>query len=69
MSKNTANQLSENRVFKPAKEFSKKARIQSMAQYHAPWFEPQAVLGEIGVGRYGGGAACLCGTDARPGGG
>ena len=39
MSKNTANQLSETRVFKPAKEFSKKARIQNMAQYRALWEE------------------------------
>ena len=29
----------ENRVFKPAKEFSKKARISSLAQYKAMWVE------------------------------
>ena len=39
MSKNTENQLSETRVFKPAKEFSRKARIQNMAQYRALWEE------------------------------
>src|SRR3954468_8788219 len=31
--------LVENRVFKPAKEFSKKARIQSLAQYKEMWEE------------------------------
>ena len=33
MSKNIESHLSEDRVFKPSKEFSKKARIKSMAQY------------------------------------
>jgi len=39
MSNNTESQLHENRVFKPSKEFSKKARIQSLAQYRAMWEE------------------------------
>jgi acetyl-CoA synthetase len=39
MSKNIESSLVENRVFKPAKEFSKKARIQSMAQYRRLWEE------------------------------
>jgi acetyl-CoA synthetase len=39
MSNNIESHLVENRVFKPAKEFSKKARIQSMAQYRAMWEE------------------------------
>ena len=33
MSKNIESHLVEDRVFKPAKEFSRKARISSMAQY------------------------------------
>jgi acetyl-CoA synthetase len=33
MSKNIESHLSEDRVFKPSKEFSKKARVKSMAQY------------------------------------
>ena len=33
MSNNIESHLVENRVFKPSKEFSKKARIKSMAQY------------------------------------
>jgi hypothetical protein len=33
MSKNIESHLSEDRVFQPSKEFSKKARIKSMAQY------------------------------------
>jgi acetyl-CoA synthetase len=33
MSKNIESHLNEERVFKPSKEFSKKARIKSMAQY------------------------------------
>ncbi len=39
MSNNIESTLVENRVFKPAKEFSKKARISSMAQYKAMWEE------------------------------
>jgi len=39
MSNNIESHLVENRVFKPAKDFSKKARIQSMAQYRALWEE------------------------------
>ena len=39
MSKNTKSQLQETRVFKPAKDFAKKARIGSMAQYRAMWEE------------------------------
>ena len=39
MSKNIESHLVENRLFKPSKEFSKKARIQSMAQYRAMWEE------------------------------
>ncbi|MGB8353739.1 MAG: acetate--CoA ligase [Chthoniobacteraceae bacterium] len=39
MSKNTESQLHENRIFKPSKEFSKKARIQSLAQYRTMWEE------------------------------
>jgi len=39
MSPNTANQLVEKRVFKPNKDFSKKARVQSLAQYKAMWEE------------------------------
>ncbi|HSI12030.1 MAG TPA: acetate--CoA ligase [Chthoniobacter sp.] len=39
MSSNIESHLTENRVFKPAKEFSKKARIQSLAQYKAMWEE------------------------------
>ncbi|MEA3208519.1 MAG: acetyl-CoA synthetase [Chthoniobacter sp.] len=35
----SANQLIENRVFKPSKEFSKKARIQNLAQYRKMWEE------------------------------
>jgi acetyl-CoA synthetase len=36
---NIESNLVENRVFKPAKEFTKKARIQSMAQYRKMWEE------------------------------
>jgi len=39
MSNNTESQLHENRLFKPSREFSKKARIQSMAQNRAMWEE------------------------------
>ncbi|HEY3899111.1 MAG TPA: acetate--CoA ligase [Chthoniobacter sp.] len=39
MSSNIESHLIENRVFKPAKEFSKKARIQSLAQYRKMWEE------------------------------
>jgi acetyl-CoA synthetase len=39
MSTNIESHLVENRVFKPAKEFSKKARIQSLAQYRKMWEE------------------------------
>ncbi len=39
MSKNIESTLVENRVFKPSKEFSKKARISSMAQYKSMWEE------------------------------
>ena len=39
MSNNIESHLIENRVFKPSREFSKKARIQSMAQYRAMWEE------------------------------
>jgi acetyl-CoA synthetase len=39
MSQNIESHLVENRVFKPSKEFSKKARIQSLAQYRAMWEE------------------------------
>jgi acetyl-CoA synthetase len=39
MSNNIESHLIENRVFTPAKEFSDKARIQSMAQYRAMWEE------------------------------
>ena len=39
MSKNIESHLVENRLFKPSKEFAKKARIQSMAQYRAMWEE------------------------------
>ncbi len=39
MSENTKSQLVENRVFKPAADFSKKARVKSMAQYRAMWEE------------------------------
>ena len=39
MSNNIQSTLVENRVFKPAKEFSKKARISSMAQYQKMWKE------------------------------
>ena len=39
MSNNIEWPLIENRVFKPAKEFSKKARIQSLAQYRRMWEE------------------------------
>ncbi len=39
MSKNIESTLVENRVFKPAKEFSKQARISSMAQYRKMWKE------------------------------
>ena len=39
MSKNIESHLVENRVFKPSKEFSKKARIQALAQYREMWEE------------------------------
>ena len=39
MSTNIESTLVENRVFKPAKEFAKKARISSMAQYREMWEE------------------------------
>jgi len=39
MSNNIESHLNENRVFKPAKEFSKKARIRSLAQYKKMWDE------------------------------
>ncbi len=39
MSKHIESSLVENRVFKPAKEFAKKARISSLAQYKAMWEE------------------------------
>ena len=39
MSNNIESHLIENRIFKPSREFSKKARIQSMAQYRAMWVE------------------------------
>ena len=39
MSNNIESTLVENRVFKPAKEFSKRARISSMAQYKEMWEE------------------------------
>jgi acetyl-CoA synthetase len=39
MSNNIESHLHENRVFKPSKEFVKKARIQSLAQYKKMWNE------------------------------
>ncbi|HYR58295.1 MAG TPA: acetate--CoA ligase [Chthoniobacteraceae bacterium] len=39
MSQNDATQLVEKRVFKPSRDFSKKSRIQSLAQYRAMWDE------------------------------
>jgi acetyl-CoA synthetase len=39
MSQNIESTLVENRVFKPSKEFSKKARISSMQQYRKMWEE------------------------------
>jgi acetyl-CoA synthetase len=39
MSKNIESHLNETRVFKPSREFSKKARIKSLAQYRAMWRE------------------------------
>ncbi len=39
MSENNSTQLIEKRVFKPSKDFSKKARIQNMAQYRAMYDE------------------------------
>src|ERR1700677_1137093 len=39
MSNNIESHQVENRVFKPSKEFSKKARIQSLAQYRKMWEE------------------------------
>jgi acetyl-CoA synthetase len=39
MSANIESHLNENRVFKPAKEFVKKARVQSLAQYRTMWEE------------------------------
>src|SRR4051794_1829128 len=38
-SNNIESHLVENRVFKPAKEFARKARIGSMAEYKALWEE------------------------------
>ena len=38
-SKKTSSHLVENRVFKPSKDFSKKARIGSLAEYKALWEE------------------------------
>jgi acetyl-CoA synthetase len=39
MSNDIESHLIENRVFKPSKEFAKKARIQSLAQYREMWEE------------------------------
>jgi acetyl-CoA synthetase len=39
MSKNNSTQLTEKRVFKPNREFSKKARVKDMAQYRAMYEE------------------------------
>ncbi len=39
MSQNNSTQLIEKRVFKPSKDFSKKARVQNMAQYRAMYDE------------------------------
>jgi acetyl-CoA synthetase len=39
MSNNIESHLVENRVFKPAKAFTKKARIQSLVQYREMWEE------------------------------
>jgi acetyl-CoA synthetase len=39
MSKNIESSLVENRVFKPSPEFSKRARVQSLAQYRNLWEE------------------------------
>ena len=39
MSKKIESHLTEDRVFKPSKEFSKKARISSMAQYRRMYKE------------------------------
>ena len=39
MSQHIESNLVENRVFKPAKEFSKTARIASLAQYRKMWVE------------------------------
>jgi acetyl-CoA synthetase len=39
MSKNIESNITETRVFKPSAEFSKKARIKSLAQYRAMWEE------------------------------
>ncbi len=39
MSANIESHLNENRVFKPAKDFVKKARVQSLAQYRTMWEE------------------------------
>jgi acetyl-CoA synthetase len=39
MNQNNANQLVEKRVFKPSRDFSRKARIQSLAQYRTMWEE------------------------------
>ena len=39
MSQNIESTLVENRVFKPAREFAKKARISSMQQYRTMWEE------------------------------
>jgi acetyl-CoA synthetase len=39
MSQNIESHLVEKRVFKPSREFSKKARIGSMAEYRKLWKE------------------------------
>jgi acetyl-CoA synthetase len=39
MSQNNSTQLVEKRIFKPSKEFSKKARVKNMAQYKEMWEE------------------------------
>ena len=39
MSKHIESSMVENRIFKPAKDFAKKARISSLAQYKTMWGE------------------------------
>ena len=39
MSKNIESHLTEKRVFKPSKDFAKKARVGSMAEYKRMWKE------------------------------